>query len=167
MAFSRFFRFCAAAFCWYLEPRRLLHGPHAATRLSIEESPPASSSIRWSAVVAAAVPHQWHSGFDANSACRLFLYFAVSYSRVMSGVPLWRGRPLLARAPRGACCQVYCRRGFAVPPRSFGLSPWWPDVRQQWTVTIRVCVVRTPHGCFLGMPLYPRSRVLPVPCDRG
>jgi len=130
----------------------------------MSDVPPACISMRWSAVVAG-WPHQWQAGLDASRALRLFRYFGVSYSRVMSGVPLWRCRPLLARAPQGACCQVYCRRGFVVPPRAFGLSPWWPDVSQLWTVTIRVCVVHTPHPRLLGMGLRPRSRVLPIPCE--
>ena len=132
----------------------------------MSDVPPACISMRWSAVVAG-WPHQWQAGLDASRALRLFRYFGVSYSRVMSGVPLWRCRPLLARAPQGACCHASCSLGLVVPPRAFGLSPWWPDVCQLWTVTIRVCVVHTPHPCLLGMGLYPRFRVSSNPLRMG
>ena len=89
-------------------PRRELQGWQAGTRLSMSDVPPACISMRWSAVVAG-WPHQWQAGLDASRALRLLRYFGVSYSRVMSGVPLWRGRPLLARAPQGACCHASCR----------------------------------------------------------
>jgi hypothetical protein len=39
-------------------PRDALHGPQAGTRFVMLLSPPLSSSMRWSACVAGAWPHQ-------------------------------------------------------------------------------------------------------------
>jgi len=108
-AFSRCFLFACASRCWYWLPRRLLHGPQAGTRFDISWPPPAASSVRWSAVVAGAWPHQWHSGLPCSRAFRLVLYVGSSYLLMLSGFFLLRGRPLLARAPQGACRHASCR----------------------------------------------------------
>ena len=60
----------------YRAPRLLLQGLQAGTRLSSEFMPGSfvgqrSTSIRWSAVVACLVLHQWHKGLSFSS-LRLF-----------------------------------------------------------------------------------------------
>jgi len=108
-AFSRRFFFACASRCWYWLPRRELHGPQAGTRFDISWPPPAASSMRWSAVVAGWWPHQWHKGLPWSSARLLVLYVGSSYLLMLSGFFLLRGRPLLARAPQGACRHASCR----------------------------------------------------------
>ena len=71
----------------YRAPRELLHGLQAATKFSSEFIPcvfvgQRSISIRWSAVVASRVPHQWHSGLPVNSARLLRLNSAVERARL-------------------------------------------------------------------------------------
>ena len=73
----------------YLAPRELLHGLHAATKLSSEFIPGSlscqrSTSIRWSAVVACAALHQWHIGLSCSNSLRLRLNSAVALALWLS-----------------------------------------------------------------------------------
>ncbi len=66
----------------YRAPRDELHGLHAATRLSNPLRPGVfggqrSISVRWSAVVAMRVLHQWHGGWPCRISRRLRLNSAV------------------------------------------------------------------------------------------
>ena len=77
-----------AVFCFeclmfrYRAPRELLQGLHAATKLSSSFNPGVcsgqrSSSIRWSAVVAVRVLHQWQGGAPSRMRRLFFLNTAV------------------------------------------------------------------------------------------
>ena len=66
----------------YRAPRELLQLLQAATKLSRPLTPGVSigqrsTSIKWSAVVACRVLHQWHSGWSLSSSSRLRLNSAV------------------------------------------------------------------------------------------
>ncbi len=62
----------------YRAPRELLQGLQAATKLSSPFTPGVSVgqrsvSIRWSAVVACRLLHQWHSGLSFSKRCLFIL----------------------------------------------------------------------------------------------
>ena len=62
----------------YRAPRELLQVLQAATKLSKPFTPGVpsgqrSTSIRWSAVVACRLLHQWHSGLSFSSSCLFVL----------------------------------------------------------------------------------------------
>jgi len=63
--------FCIALALEYKCARLLLHLAHAGTRFSNSLPPPRSSSMMWSAWVAGARLHQWHTGLPCNTT-RLF-----------------------------------------------------------------------------------------------
>ena len=83
----------------YRAPRELLQGLQAATKLSRPLTPGVpvgqrSTSIRWSAVVACRLLHQWHNGFSFSSRRLFVLYWvwlrAVWFSvRFVSWLWLW------------------------------------------------------------------------------
>lgn len=102
---------CASLFALYRWPRLLLHGWQAGT--IVVWSPPRSISMRWSAVVAGAVPHQWHRGLLASSALRALRYsasFVVCCLGICSRASLVLARRLRALPTVwgvGCCCRVH------------------------------------------------------------
>jgi hypothetical protein len=164
MELSRRFFFACASRCWNWLPRRELHGPQAGTRLLISWPPPAASSVRWSAVVAWAWPHQWHWGLPWSSARLLALYVGSSYLLMLSGFFLLRGRPLLARAPQGACrhasCRLWCMSPLALSVCLRG-GQMFVIVDSHHSRLCRSYAAQAPRG----QPALPSSpSVIPAPC---
>ena len=76
----------------YWLPRVALHFRQAGTRLSSSDVPPLSVSMRWSASLAALMPHQWHGGLSDSMSLRLRWYVAdaCSVDRRLAGMRLTR-----------------------------------------------------------------------------
>ena len=103
---------CAAAVLlplMYCAPRLELHGLQAGT--NSVSSPTRSYGIRWSASVAGALLHQWHSGLSCSSSARLRLNSGLDVLLLMVA-------PCYRAPPRGLglfrCGRVLCN---ARPPR--------------------------------------------------
>ena len=97
----------------YRAPRLLLQGLQAATKLSRPLTPGVSAgqrsvSIKWSAVVACRVLHQWHSGLSFSSSC-LFVLNSVLLlaSAFRLRLRVWSGLCVLRLGPCVICSRAY------------------------------------------------------------